>query len=81
MSHVFHSAAVRILDWLHHAERDLVRASVITMTGDKGVVKEVRLDDLHGVCFTFDDPVSGFDEVECGMVRNWRPVSTIRTKL
>lgn len=81
MSHACQRAAVRILDWFHHAESDLLNARVITMTGDTGVVKEIRLDDFHGVCFTFDDPVSGFDEIECGVQRRWRPVSTIRQKV
>jgi hypothetical protein len=77
---VCQSAAIRVLDWLVHAERDLINAEVITTSGDSGVVRGVRLDDLHGVCFTFDEPPVSFDIVELGALRNWKPVSIIRSK-
>lgn len=81
MSHPYESAAVRILDWLHHAERDLVGATVATFNGEAGTVQAVRLDEHHGLCFTVDDPdprVIGRDFN--GPKRRYYPVSTIRMK-
>lgn len=80
MSHVYERAATRIIDWLHHAERDLLGRAVATFNGEAGTVKDVKLDNHHGICFTIDEPVSGFDEIECGIIRRWYPVSTIRMK-
>lgn len=80
MTYDYQCAAIRVLDCLHRAERDLLGTPVITHNGTEGVVKEIRLDDLHGFCFTFDDPLHSFDEVECGRSRDWKPVSTIRMK-
>ena len=79
-AYVHEKAALRILEWLHHAEDALVGHAVVTFNGEAGTCKEVCLDELHGLCFTIDDPISGFDEIECGVKRRWYPVSTIRHK-
>lgn len=75
MSHPYESATVHILDWLHHAERDLIGAPIVTFNGEAGTVRRVKLDDHHGLCFTFDKrkPNSTFS-------RRWYPVSTIKFK-
>lgn len=80
MSHVYEKAALHILDWLHHAERDLMGKTIATFNGEAGAVQAVKLDEHHGLCFTIDDPVSGFDEIECGVTRRYYPVSTIKSK-
>lgn len=74
MAHVHEMAAIRIVDWLHRAEDSLVGRVVTPFAGEADVVKEIRLDDLHGLCFTFEDPVSSFSEG----ARRWYPVSTIK---
>lgn len=80
MAHVYEKAALHILDWLHHAERDLMGKTIVTFNGEAGTVKNVKLDVSHGLCFTIDEPVSGFDEIECGLTRRYYPVSTIKSK-
>jgi hypothetical protein len=67
MSHVYEKATIHILDWLHHAERDLIGVSVQTFAGTKGRVQNVRLDDHHGLCFTFG-------------AEKWYPVSAIKER-
>lgn len=69
MSHVHEHAAIRIVDWLHRAENSLIGRSVVTFSCESNIVKGVRLDDFHGLCFTFDDPSE---------TRRWHPVSTIK---
>lgn len=68
------------MDWLHNAERDLVGTAVVTFNAEAGTVRALKLDPLHGLCFTFDEPVDAFVEIECGIFRRWYPVSTIRLK-
>lgn len=34
MSHIYEQAALRILDWLHHAERDLIGKAVVTFNAE-----------------------------------------------
>lgn len=80
MSHPYEQAAVRILDWFHRAEADLVGKAVVTFNGEAGTVIEIKLDESHGLCFTIDDPVSGFDEIEVGIKRRWYPVATIKDR-
>lgn len=80
MSHAYETAAVRIVDWLHHAERDLIGSTVVTFSGETGTCKGVQLDDHHGLCFTLDDPIDEFVASELGRSRKWFPVSTIRLK-
>ncbi len=75
MSHVYENAALRILDWLHQAERDLIGAPVVTFNGEAGTVKAIKLDEHHGLCFTIDEPVGVIDDC-----RRFYPVSTIRQK-
>jgi hypothetical protein len=79
MSYVYENAAIRIVDWFHRAEHDLIGAPITTSGGETGVVKDIALDEHHGLCFTLDDPISGFD-AECGVSRRWAPVSTIKRK-
>lgn len=79
MSPVSQLAAVKVLEWLHAAEDDLIGATVVTFNGETGVVHAVKLDEHHGLCFSIDqDPHKVFRE---GLppVR-WYPVSTIRMK-
>lgn len=78
MSHAYETAAIRILDWLHHAERELVGKSIVTFNGEAGVIQALQLDEHHGLCFTIEDPISSFDIVESGITRRWYPVATIR---
>lgn len=80
MSHVYEKAALHILDWLHHAERDLKGKAIATFNGEAGTVQEIKLDEHHGLCFTIDNPVTPFDESECGIIRRYYPVSTIKQK-
>jgi hypothetical protein len=77
-AHMYEKAVVSILQWLHLAEDDLVGHVVQTFNGEAGDIKGLQLDDDHGLCFTFDDPVHPFDAVERGMRQRWFPVSTIR---
>lgn len=72
MSHVYETAAVRILDWLHHAERDLIGKSALTFNGEAGTVRAIKLDEHHGLCFTIDEP-----NIQ-GHGRRYYPVSTIK---
>lgn len=72
MSHVYENAAIRVIDWLHHAERDLIGHEIKTFTGRVGIVHGVKLDEHHGLCFT----LRGTDHPE----RRWYPVSTIKYK-
>lgn len=78
MSHVYERAALKILDWLHVAERELVGSAIATFNGETGTVKGLALDDLHGLCFTFDDEVEPFIAMELGRARRFYPVSTIK---
>ena len=79
MSHVYEKAALHILDWLHHAERDLVGKAISTFNGEVGAVQAVKLDANHGLCFTIDrDPHRIFRDA-LGPVR-WYPISTIKQK-
>jgi hypothetical protein len=73
MSHVYEDAAIRILDWLHHAERDLEGKHVTTVDGKSGIVCELKLDTHHGLRFTFEPHTKRKS-------RNWYPVSTIKLK-
>lgn len=74
MSHVYEKAALHILDWLHHAERDLLGKGVITFNGETGTVKAIKLDEHHGLCFTID--TNSYQTQE----RRFYPVSTIKQK-
>jgi hypothetical protein len=75
MTHVYERAVIKILDWLHLAERELVGNVIATFNGETGKVLAVRLDDHHGLCFTIDDP----DMNEDGLLsQRWYPVSTIK---
>ena len=79
MSHVYENAATRIIDWLHHAERDLIGSTVTTFSGDSGVITGIRLDDHHGICFSLEaEPHKVFRSTLPGV--RWRPVSTIARK-
>jgi hypothetical protein len=73
------TAAIHIMDCLHHAEDDLVGKTVVLFDGAEGVIKAVKLDDHHGLCFTFEDPHTSLD-MHIRDMRKWRPVSTIKQK-
>lgn len=77
VSHVYEIAATRILDWLHRAEKDLVGQTVSTFNGDTGQCFDVKLDELHGLCFTMDPDPRALSAAPNG-IRRWYPVSTIR---
>lgn len=74
--YVYEDAAVAILEWLHKAETALVGKAVVTFNGEAGTVRDIRLDEHHGLCFTLgkhtEDMILG--------VYNWYPVSTIKHK-
>lgn len=71
MSYVYENATVRILDWLHLAERDLIGSTITTFGNETGIVRSVKLDEYHGLCFTMN---RAFHR------RRWYPVSTIKIK-
>lgn len=77
MSHVYEDAAIRILDWFHHAERDLIGKVIATFNGETGTILALRLDDHHSLCFTFDPERSGSQQTK-NSGRRWYPVSTIK---
>lgn len=74
MTYVYESATIRILDWFHHAERDLIGRTVATFNGETGTVLALKLDEHHGICFTFDKE----QPIRNGRARRWFPVSTIK---
>lgn len=79
MAHVYENAATRIIDWFHRAEHDLVGRVVQHTNGEAGTVTGVKLDSIHGVCFTFEpDPHIVFRNGHAPV--RWYPVSTIRMK-
>lgn len=73
---ITHDAALAIMEWFHKAEDDLVGSPVQTFNGETGTVREIKLDEHHGLCFTTDKP--GY----AGPLnaRRFYPVSTIRMK-
>lgn len=79
MSHVYENAAIRIVDWLHHAERDLVGKVVTTFNGETGEVTALKLDEHHGLCFTIDPEPNLVFRPGLEPVR-WYPVSTIKLR-
>lgn len=78
MSHAYELAATRILDHLHRAETEILLRPVVTFNGEAGTVLAVRLDEAHGLCFTFDMPATGFALQYEGESRRFYPVSTIK---
>ncbi len=62
-------AAVHILTWLHHAEKDLCGRVVACFDGQTGVVETIWLSEEHGLTFSFKDSPE----------YKW-PVSTIKYK-
>lgn len=64
-------AVAQIMEWFQAVERDLVGNEVTTVRGARGVVADIRLDNDHGLMFTFEPG----DHVE----RRFYPVSTIRS--
>lgn len=75
MSHHYEKATAKVLEWLHLAERDLVGRIVATFNGEAGTIRELKLDELHGICFTMDDEV---EIIEGTAPRRFYPVSTIK---
>ena len=80
MSHVYEKAVIHILDWFHHAERDLIGKVVATFNGDTGRILSLRLDDHHSLCFTFDPEITPETPMPASGLksRRWYPVSTIK---
>jgi hypothetical protein len=74
MSHVYEKAAIHILDWFHHAERDLIGKHITRFDGKSGTVQDVKLDDHHSLMFTLDDTEKSHHRAR------WFPVSTIKEK-
>jgi hypothetical protein len=77
----YEKAASAIIAWYHLAEEDLIGHTLVTMNGEAGTCRAIRLDDTHGLCFTMDDPPLH----EGGPVlptvagsRRWYPVSVIK---
>ncbi len=79
MGHVYEKAALHIMDWLHHAERDLIGKAIVTFNGEAGAITGVRLDEHHGLCFTIDEEPHFVFRKSPEPVR-WYPVSTIKQK-
>lgn len=73
-AHAYERAATRIIKWLHVAEQDLIGCHVWTKDGIAGVVRDLKLDESHGLCFTCDATAAGGDP---DRFRNWKPVSSI----
>lgn len=78
MSHAYEVAALRILDHLHRAERELLQRPIVTFNGEAGTILDLALDSAHGLCFTFDPQTSINDLGRLGKVRRYYPVSTIK---
>lgn len=73
-----HDAAIKILDWLHKAENDLVGETAVTFNGEAGTVRALKLDEHHGLCFTFEAERLG--RLGDLVSPRYYPVSTIRMK-
>lgn len=63
-------AVAEIMEWFRQAEQALVGKEITTFRGARGKVSDIRLDNDHGVMFTFEPPELG--------ERRYFPVSTIR---
>jgi hypothetical protein len=63
-------AVTQIIDWLRQTEEQLIGKEIMTFRGARGVVTELRLDNDHGLMFTFEPP----DAIQ----KRYYPVSTIR---
>lgn len=74
--YIHEDAATKILEWLHRAERALVGKVIATFNGETGEVRDIRLDEHHGLCFTLDDPERG--DADGALPQRWYPVSTIK---
>lgn len=85
MSYVYEQAARRIMEWFHQAERDLIGKAIVRASGQAGVVKAIKLDEHHGLCFTLDDALSNLRPEPGAQAAvfepQFYPVSTIRSKL
>lgn len=67
--YLYEKAATAIITWFHMAEDDLVGHTLVHVGGETGTCRAIKLDEIHGLCFTFDeDPIA----------RRWCPVSTIK---
>lgn len=73
MSYPYENAVHRIIAALHDAERDLVGSVVVLFGGEAGEVRDVKLDEAHGLCLTLD-------EEHWLYRRRWYPVSTIKDR-
>ena len=78
MAYIHEEIAIRVLDLLHRAEDSIVGREVVLFSGETGIVREVSLHDVHGLCFTMKDPLHPFDVMEGGASREWKPVSLIK---
>ena len=78
MARAYERGSVHILDWLHRAEEELINNIATMFNGETGKILEVRLDDAHGLCFTFDKSNEGFALQREGPGQKWYPVSTIK---
>jgi hypothetical protein len=45
---------------------------------EAGTVRAVKLDEHHGLCFSLEDPVDFFDQMERGLRQRFWPVATIK---
>lgn len=66
-------AVTQIIDWLRSAESELIGKEIVTFRGARGVVTDLRLDNDHGLMFTFEHPEL--------LEKRYYPVSTIRRTL
>jgi len=72
--YLYEKAAIAIGHWFHLAEEDLVGHTVTTTSGLAGEVKAIKLDELHGLCFTLDDDPA----IHLDGARQWWPVAIIK---
>ncbi len=68
MAYVHEIAALRILEWLHETEKDLLSTMVELVSGEIGIVRHIKPDPDHGLMFSLDTHP------------NWRPISQIKRK-
>lgn len=70
--YLYEKAAIAIGHWFHLAEEDLVGHTVTTTSGLAGEVKAIKLNELHGLCFTLDEARLS------GEHQDWWPVAIIK---
>lgn len=73
--HVHEHVAIQIIRLFHEAEDGMVGREIRLMSGESGIVRELRLDPLHGLTFTIDPLMPKHGEQA---PQRYFPVSTIK---